>query len=134
MLAVLTGFIATLKDTVTDPLRSTLSSVWIWTDGGQYFGVPIHNFFGWFFVFFVMTMVVDHLSLFSKSNKLKADKNFLLFPVVLFTLQAIMAIIANMNVPETQKALGQVGSYMGLFALTPFILLAWLNTFKKEKA
>jgi uncharacterized membrane protein len=35
-------------DLAMDPLQSTLEGNWIWEDGGAYFGVPIHNYVGWF--------------------------------------------------------------------------------------
>lgn len=38
-----------------DPLASTVRQVWIWKEGGSYFGVPVSNFLGWYltgYVFF----------------------------------------------------------------------------------
>src|SRR2546427_4510080 len=34
-------------DLSLDPIASTISKTWIWTQGGGYFGVPISNFLGW---------------------------------------------------------------------------------------
>jgi uncharacterized membrane protein len=31
-----------------DPLASTVRQVWIWKEGGSYFGVPASNFLGWY--------------------------------------------------------------------------------------
>src|SRR5437763_3903071 len=36
-----------------DPINSTIGHLWIWQDGGNYFGVPFSNFMGWFLTVFV---------------------------------------------------------------------------------
>lgn len=51
------AFGMTALDLASDPMQSTVLGDWIWRDGGAYFGVPIHNFVGWFvetFIFFVL--------------------------------------------------------------------------------
>jgi putative membrane protein len=35
-------------DVGMDPYQSTISGDWIWEQGGPYFGVPLHNYVGWF--------------------------------------------------------------------------------------
>lgn len=47
------SFIMVMWDVVMDPLTSTIGKEWIWEDGGNYYGVPISNYFGWFFVVYV---------------------------------------------------------------------------------
>ncbi len=44
----LASFIMVMWDMSMDPARATLAEVWIWHDGGGYFGVPFQNFMGWF--------------------------------------------------------------------------------------
>lgn len=44
----LASFIMVMWDMSMDPARATLAEVWIWHDGGGYFGVPFQNFIGWF--------------------------------------------------------------------------------------
>jgi uncharacterized membrane protein len=40
-------------DVAMDPYQSTVSGDWIWEKGGAYFGVPLHNYAGWFFTVLV---------------------------------------------------------------------------------
>lgn len=40
-------------DLLIDPLASGPLAYWAWPDGGVYFGVPLHNFLGWFIVSFL---------------------------------------------------------------------------------
>lgn len=42
------AFAMTALDLASDPMQSTVLGDWIWRRGGAYFGVPIHNFVGWF--------------------------------------------------------------------------------------
>src|SRR5258708_16908687 len=36
-----------------DPTNSTIRHLWIWEQGGGYFGVPLTNYLGWFFTVYV---------------------------------------------------------------------------------
>ena len=35
-------------DVAMDPFQSTAGGQWIWRNGGEYFGVGLHNYAGWF--------------------------------------------------------------------------------------
>ena len=37
-----------------DPTSSTIRHLWIWEQGGGYFGVPLTNYLGWFFTVYVI--------------------------------------------------------------------------------
>jgi putative membrane protein len=41
------AFAMTAWDLAFDPTNSTINHVWIWENGGGYFGVPLVNFLGW---------------------------------------------------------------------------------------
>jgi putative membrane protein len=41
-------------DVSQEPVWSTVLRLWIWRDGGLYFGVPLSNFFGWYITVFVI--------------------------------------------------------------------------------
>jgi uncharacterized membrane protein len=55
--ALLGAFIMVSWDVAMDPYQSTVYGDWIWTTGGPYFGVGIHNFVGWFATVFVFMLV-----------------------------------------------------------------------------
>jgi uncharacterized membrane protein len=48
LVAVVASFVMVMWDLSMDPARATVYQVWIWHDGGAYFGVPFVNFAGWF--------------------------------------------------------------------------------------
>ncbi len=53
-LAVTSSLIMCGWDVAMDPVSSTANAFWIWDKGGVYFGVPIHNYWGWFAVNFLI--------------------------------------------------------------------------------
>lgn len=132
-LAGVTGFLATLKDTATDPLYSTVNQTWIWDNGGAYLGVPLHNFIGWFCVFFIITLV--SVSLAWHRNKLNVnvhiDKAKLIFPILTLFVFILFAITAGLNVPNEFVTIGHVCIFIAILGFTPYFLLAWVNCFRK---
>ena len=59
--SVMAAFGMTLLDLASDPWHATVLQQWIWRDGGPYFGIPLHNFFGWFFETLAFLLVVQAL-------------------------------------------------------------------------
>ena len=47
---IISAFVMVQWDVVMDPAGSTLARAWVWYGGGDYFGVPLSNFLGWFLV------------------------------------------------------------------------------------
>jgi putative membrane protein len=54
ILPLLAAFIMLAWDLSQEPVWSTILRLWIWRDGGVYFGVPLSNFFGWYFCVYVI--------------------------------------------------------------------------------
>jgi len=48
------SFMMVAWDLSMDPTSSTIQHIWIWEQGGGYFGVPLTNFLGWFFTVYVI--------------------------------------------------------------------------------
>lgn len=47
------SFLMVVWDLCFDPTSSTIHHLWIWEQGGGYFGVPFTNYLGWFFTVYV---------------------------------------------------------------------------------
>jgi uncharacterized membrane protein len=47
VLPVIAAMIMVMWDLSMDPARSTRAGIWVWEQGGSYFGVPFSNFMGW---------------------------------------------------------------------------------------
>ena len=52
MIPLVASFIMVAWDITMDPINSTITKMWIWHDGGVYFGVPFVNYLGWFLCVF----------------------------------------------------------------------------------
>jgi uncharacterized membrane protein len=62
-LSFLGAVMMTAWDLVVDPyLSGPTERAWIWEDGGQYFGVPLHNFGGWLLTTFTIYFIFRLLS------------------------------------------------------------------------
>jgi uncharacterized membrane protein len=54
---VVAAFAMTAWDLSLDPVRATINHVWIWENGGGFFGVPLVNFLGWTFTVYLFMQV-----------------------------------------------------------------------------
>lgn len=51
------SFIMVMWDLCMDPVNVYTRFLWVWRDGGSYFGVPMSNFAGWFFVVYCFLQI-----------------------------------------------------------------------------
>lgn len=59
--AIVAAFAMTVLDLASDPRQSTQLGMWVWRDGGSFFGVPVQNFVGWFLetlIFFWLVQLI----------------------------------------------------------------------------
>lgn len=61
VLALVAALVMTGWDMVMDPPMAAAGK-WVWEDGGAYFGVPPHNYFGWVLNTFVVYLAFDAAS------------------------------------------------------------------------
>ena len=85
IMAVLTAFVATGLDLSLDPAMSSAPvEAWIWTDGGEYMGVPFKNFQGWVITAFLMDFIFRMVTKRFKSRPISDRYRF----VALFAILA----------------------------------------------
>lgn len=63
---IIASFIMSSWDLTGDIIWSTVGGFWTWTYGGEFFGVPVSNYLGWYFVVFVFFII---FSLYMSSPK-----------------------------------------------------------------
>ena len=74
----------TAIDLVIDPLAANQLGYWRWANPGAYYGIPLHNFLGWFFVAALIFLVMPRTQAPSPAS-LRVGLSILLF----FTLIAL---------------------------------------------
>lgn len=120
ILSAIGGMVAMNLDMIIDPVAVTpLNPGWVWIGGGPYFGIPISNFVGWFFVTFFAIALFRSYEAF-KSESLEGARSIDFYvPVVYLTYLLINASRA-IQIGHPEFAL------IGFSSMFPFILFATL--------
>jgi uncharacterized membrane protein len=119
-LAAVSAAVMTLWDLVIDPILSGPKvQAWIWETGGPYFGVPIHNYFGWLLTTFTVYVAFRALDQRVASRPSEAaDWRAAAMPVMAYGLMLIGDLASGVTPPGI-AAIGPV--VMGL----PVLAAAW---------
>jgi len=105
---LIASFFMSAWDLFTDPINSTFRPMWVWEEGGSYFGVPISNFLGWFFVVFVFYTLFAFYNRLRNNDKPAPEitkyKWYWLLPIIMYfssMLEVITAYLWRDNVLMT---------------------------------
>lgn len=125
---VLGALFMTMWDMSFDPIASYVQTRWIWETGGAYFGVPFHNFAGWFVNTFIIFLI---MSLYL--NYAAKPKDYLAKPSRQFLAQVIVAVVVNalaIVMKETTPAASDLQQAMALMALFGMGIPITIATFR----
>jgi len=128
------AFLMVMWDLCIDPLCATVASLWVWRDGGPYFGVPIQNYFGWFFVVYISYQLFAFYIANSEATKPTAKeafitKGFWLEIVTIYAIQGITQILQFFGATSHQD----IYASMALVSVFTMLFVALLS-FLKIKA
>lgn len=126
--SVMGAFAMTALDLASDPMQSTQLGDWIWRDGGAYFGVPIHNFIGWFVAtgtFFVLVNLVLLRPAAVQRITEQRPAWFYLQGVLLYGTFPFAIIVRPLLTERTDIVLAMAG--VATFAVLPILLAAILS-------
>lgn len=77
---LLTPLILVSLDFTIDPIAVNINKSWQWEKGSRYFGIPLRNFLGWYFVGFISTLIFALIS-----PGIQVKFNFLhLLPIIFY--------------------------------------------------
>jgi putative membrane protein len=117
-LAAVSAWVMTAWDLAMDPGMAR-GGVWVWENGGAYFGVPLQNYVGWLLTTFIVYWIVGLLWRPVKV-KSRGKKIFDALPVIVYAFFAVRYIT-----PARIPALQIVALFsMGMAALVALIRLA----------
>jgi putative membrane protein len=89
---IVASFVMVMWDLCMDPVCSTILNEWIWEDGGDYFGVPLTNFFGWFltvFTFYFLFSLYLRLTKGHTDGSVITGRAFWILPTIMYVSIAI---------------------------------------------
>ena len=98
----------TTWDFVIDPyLSGPTQQAWIWEKGGEYFGIPLHNFVGWILTTFTIYLLYGFFEYKRKWIPQKIPK---IFPTILPIAAYGLMLIANIipGEPEELRIIGPI--------------------------
>ncbi len=106
-LSFLSAVVMTAWDLVVDPyLSGPTERAWIWGHGGQYFGVPLHNFGGWLLTTFTIYCLFQLLS----ERKFQVSRSHpVSTPVILLPLIGYGAMMVTNIIPGEPPELRIIG-------------------------
>lgn len=130
--ATLGALLMTSTDINADPI-AVENHFWIWVNHGSYFGVPIHNYVGWFIVSFITLMIHNYFTrkditqnpLFHLST---SRLRWSILPLVLYLGCAVSVMIYN-----SHHVLGLITFYLfGIPLLAS--LWQWVKWYHQQKS
>jgi len=116
--AALGGLVMTAWDVLMDPMMATLG-YWVWEGGGSYFGVPMHNFVGWWLTAFVT------LGIFEALLRPEAVKETPAAPLGWGVGLYALVGLSNLGV-VIEHGLGGP-ALAGFWAMAPWVITGWLT-------
>ncbi len=130
--AVLASMVVTTLDLNADPFAVD-NGWWVWIDKGAYFGVPVHNFIGWFIVAFISYMIHGYQLRHSGPKNLETAsihaRRWSIAPLAVYAVAWIAFMVINFD-----QKLGLVTFYLygiPLFAAC-WRWAKWYQATKKE--
>lgn len=105
-LPIVAAFLMTSWDVVFDPTWSTHFKTWIWEDGGGFFGVPLSNYLGWYFVTWLFfqgfALYLSKNSGSVKTRGISQENGYWLVTIVLYLLVAGGYAVNYLVLPNEQ--------------------------------
>ncbi len=127
--AIIGAFGMTMLDLASDPRQSTQLGMWVWRDGGPFFGVPVHNFVGWFVETLIFFLLVQWmLTRASAVKRIEATRpaSFDLMGVLLFGTFPFAIIVRPLMLSLNGQQATQIEQAMvavALFAVLPLFCI-----------
>ena len=142
------AFFMVAWDLTIDPIMATIDHVWIWEQGGGFFGVPLSNFLGWYFVVYVfMQIFALYLRSFRKNTEnepVVLDPAYEWQALVLYAFVAINTVlryiawgenvvVADQTGLTWQTAnIGESSAIMAIFVMLFGVAVACVNLAQKR--
>jgi uncharacterized membrane protein len=89
------SFVMVMWDLCMDPASSTIRHVWIWEQGGGYFGVPLTNYLGWSLTVYVFFQLFALFLRFRQAaHDVALPRSYRAQPVVMYAVMGLTYVLA----------------------------------------
>jgi putative membrane protein len=126
-IAVFVGLAMTTHDFSNDPFMSTVKGIWVWPNGGAYFGVPLQNFIGWFVLTTFFSIIVGLIANSTKAMQsiaISRGPHFFLPAILLYLIFQLPQMLRP--ILDGQTAINLSLSGIAMFAATIPVVAALL--------
>ncbi|MGZ7209076.1 MAG: carotenoid biosynthesis protein [Methanobacterium sp.] len=122
LLCSISGLIIVNLDMLIDPVvTSPQIAGWVWIGGGPYFGIPLSNYLGWFFVAFLATLLFRLYESFFPKPEFNKKLNYTdLYIVILYFIYFLIYAALSILILHFEYLL------IGVTTTLPFILIILL--------
>jgi uncharacterized membrane protein len=136
-LPLLAALIMVAWDFSQDPVWSTILHLWIWQQGGAYFGVPVSNFLGWYLTVYVFYQVFALYLKGRSTNPSPLPASYWHQAVLFYAASAagnILLVIPRAGLSVVSDPTGAqwkvsditgTCAFVSIFTMGAFALLAW---------
>jgi len=143
---LIASFIMVAWDFANDPVWTNINRLWIWKNGGPYFGVPVTNFFGWYLVIYVI------YQLFALYVRRRITPNESLLPnywrwaIIFYAMSAAGNVIILVptsypdvvfdpaGVARSVRSIVGACALVSIFVMGAFAVIAWIRLFQHVRA
>lgn len=119
--AAVGALVMTAWDMAMDPFMAKIGH-WVWDTPGDYFGVPLQNYWGWWLTSFVTLGVFLWIGRVGPLTAGQQDHAFDRLAVYSYILYGLNSVLTDVNLGLNGPALG------GLFAMLPWMIVGLLQT------
>jgi len=138
-LPLVASFIMVAWDFANDPVWSNINRLWVWQHGGAYFGVPLTNFVGWYFVVYLIYQSFAIYLRERSANDNPMPSGYWRWAVIFYALAAAGNIIIVLPKPTPAVVFDPTGTSWNVsgitgacalvssFAMGAFTLIAWVR-------
>jgi putative membrane protein len=105
-------------DFANDPVWANINHLWVWQRGGAYFGVPLTNFLGWYFVVY---LIYQSFAVYLRRCSLSANpraSGYWRWAVSFYAMAALGNIILVLPKPEPAVVFDSTGILWNVTTIT----------------
>ena len=139
MLPLVAAFIMLAWDFANDPVWTNINRLWVWEDGGAYFGVPLANFLGWYLVVY---LIYQAFAIYLRGRSPSAyplPSSYWHWAVIFYALSAAGNIIIVLPKPAAAVVFDPMGTpwnvssitgacaLVSTFVMGAFTVIAWVR-------